>query len=83
MQYLLTEEEYLVHIQNKEKLDDLPSKEALQIFCTWVANNTPVLFWGRKEPKIWGCMLTEDDEWYCDECPSRKICPYEYKGWSK
>jgi hypothetical protein len=40
--------------------------------------------------KPWGCMITKeanseygDSEWYCDECPVQKECPYEYKSYSK
>lgn len=87
MQYILTEEEYKAINRRSKELDELPSKKELQKFCTMVANTLPVSG-GWYDGKVWGCILTKKDddgydEWYCDQCPSRKICPYDYKEWSK
>lgn len=80
MQYILTKQE----MQDlKDKQDpSMPSKEALQKFCTDIANTFPIKYWGREEATPWKCYLTLDDEWYCDECPCQKVCPAD-KEWSK
>ncbi len=79
MHYVLNEEEYQKYQALQEQLDILPSVKELQEFCTDVANNMPVKEGGR----IWGCILDRPGEWYCDDCPARKICPYDYKEYSK
>lgn len=77
MQYILTQEE----------LDQLKAESAnairkvtadLQTACTMIADRVPI-----KDP--WGCILTQTavDEWYCDHCPARKLCPHPNKNWSK
>lgn len=82
MQYLLTEEEYQA-LKTKQQHDIKLSNDKLQALCTKIANEMPVLYWNNKEPEIWGCILTEEYEHYCDECPVQKICPNLNKGWSK
>jgi hypothetical protein len=82
MQYLLSEKEYIELVQNKDKRTD-KEKEKLQSFCTVVANKLPVKFWGNKDARIWNCILTENNEHYCDECPSQEVCPCDHKQWSK
>ena len=84
MQRLLTEDEYqeLVHRGDMASED---MQEILQDLCTRVCNHMPVNWgWGEpKDPKPWGCILTEKGEWYCDSCPVQKVCPNEHKEWSK
>ena len=85
MKYLLTEQEYydLKH-EGEDKIEEFEDK--LQTFCTWVAENTPVKYWGNDVAKIWECILPEDSinhQGYCDCCPSRDICPCDHKSWSK
>lgn len=84
MQYILTEEEY-TELKAKQKHDIGLSVAKLQKLCTKIANEMPVIFWGRKEASPWGCKLSDDhgDEWYCDECPVQSICPSTDKDWSK
>lgn len=94
MQYILTEEEF-TDLQKKASANlnsTMPSKKELQKFCTMIANTVPVKS-GWYKDKIWGCIITKENsnpededyepEWYCDECPAREVCPYEYKTWSK
>ena len=82
MQYILTEKEYIVLNARKAELSRV-QEEQLQKVCTMACNNTPVSFWKNDEPKIWGCILTEEQEHYCDCCPVQDECPHEYKNWSK
>jgi hypothetical protein len=83
MQYLLTEDEYKNLIETKRKRDKAET-EKLQEFCTFVANNTPIVrSWSsNKGPRPWNCILTHANH-YCDECPAKKICPNPNKEWSK
>ena len=83
MQYLLTKEEYDELVKTKKELSKKEEK-ALQDFCSWVADNY-ILTKGWMKDNVWGCILTvnKDEEWYCDSCPSQKICPYPYKHWSQ
>ena len=89
MQYILTQEE----------LDQLKADAAnaikkvtadLQTACTLLADNMPVKHpWdpASTDTKPWGCILSQTsptkDEWYCDHCPARKLCPNPHKNWSK
>ncbi len=83
MQYILTEREYKA-LKNKQKLDLGLQEDKLQALCTKIANEMPVNWgWGDPDPKPWMCILTEEDEWYCDSCPVQEICPHEWKHWSK
>lgn len=79
MQYILTEKEF----RALKKYRNLPDIETLQKVCTEIADTFPITFWGRTEPIPWGCILTAEEEWVCDECPVEKICPFEYKEFSK
>jgi len=86
MQYLLTYAEYNALESAAEKGRKGPTKRELQEFCTRVANEMPVRWtWGegKDTPKPWGCILTVKREWYCDECPARRLCPHDNKNWSK
>lgn len=91
MQYLLTDTEYNELVERgryrKASLD-----ANLQAFCTRIANELPISGWhanygGKDGKKPWGCIITEaktnNQDWYCDDCPSKEICPYEGKEWSK
>lgn len=82
MQYILAESELLVLKERATKLK-LEHAEKLQEFCTRVADEMPILFWGRTVPEPWGCILTRKGESYCDECPAKGVCPYEWKAWSQ
>jgi len=86
MQYILTQEEFDELNKVKQHKFDVTTKQ-LQKLCTKIANEMPVTWgWGGPDPKPWGCIHTrlEDDneEWYCDECPVKSICP-STKNWSK
>lgn len=82
MQYILTEEEFNALQKQVKAAKQLPSIEALQNFCTWIAD-TLVFMSGWRKGKPWGCILSTNEEWYCDDCPARHVCPYESKSWSK
>jgi len=36
-----------------------------------------------EEAKPWGCIHSQQEEWYCDSCPVQEICPEPDKEWSK
>jgi len=91
MQYILKQIEYdeLVHLKEKHQKRYL---NELQKVCTMACDNTPILYWDKTIPEPWGCIITiekeneengTDEEWCCDECPTIKVCPYEYKTYSK
>lgn len=87
MQYILTEEEYN-SLQSAANSVAAARVKLTQEFCTLVADTMPVKFWGNREPEVWGCILTVRErtgghDWYCDECPAKKFCPYPSKSWSK
>lgn len=82
MQYILTEDEYKAITKRNKELDYLPSKKELQEFCTMVANTLPVSG-GWYDGNVWKCIITEKEEWYCDDCPAEKICPYDGKHYSQ
>lgn len=95
MQYILTEKEYNDLLNKGKKREDINTKE-LQELCTLAAEHVPVKWgWGEKpDPKPWGCIIPLieeaeregeciDDLWYCDKCPAQKMCPYEWKEYSK
>lgn len=80
MQYILTQQEYDELLERKQHHIKL-ERSNLQALCTQIANEMPVK-WGRgAEP--WGCILTEENEWYCDKCPVQEICPSDRKDWSQ
>jgi len=86
MQYLLTQKEYNDLLKTKE--NGLSSvRNTIQDLCTKVADHMPITWkWGDQRPgpvKPWGCILSTEGEWYCDQCPVQKVCPYENKEWSK
>lgn len=81
MQILLTQEEHAELLQRARKGDKVPKTEDLQALCT-LASNSIVLTDGWRAGHVWGCMLTEED-WYCDQCPAKKVCPYEHKRYSQ
>ncbi len=81
--YILTQEEYNMLLEKREAGLRM-SETKLQELCTKIANEMPVKTWMNDgKPTPWNCILTEDHEWYCDECPVQKICPNKYKSWSK
>lgn len=85
MQYLLSEEEYnkLVN-RGKEREEEL--RETLQKLCTMVCDHMPVRreWEDEEEPdRPWGCTLSQEGEWYCDECPVQDECPSNRKEYSK
>lgn len=80
MQILLTESEYKALNERALIGDQAPKGEDLQEFCTMVANRLPLK---THDNEPWGCILTEEEEWYCDECPAQNFCPHPNKNWSK
>ena len=83
MKYILTEEEYNSIInKNKQQKKCNQDKEKLQEFCTFVANNMPVVWNDEMTPATWGCIRVVKIG-YCDHCPSVEVCPYENKQFSK
>jgi hypothetical protein len=81
MMYILTQEEFDA-LQEKNRKITEEAQKVLQDLCTRVANSEPVKK-GWYAGKPWGCILSTDDEWYCDDCPVRKVCPHRYKRLSK
>lgn len=86
MQYILSEDEYKELVEYKRRcliVDKLIGKDlhGLQTLCEMVANHVPVED-GWYKGKSWGCIHTVGDEWYCDDCPAKKMCP-SGKNWSK
>lgn len=83
MQYILSEEEYKALKAEQKRKYNITTKR-LQELCTKIANEMPIEWgWNGPDPKPWGCVLTEESEWYCDDCPVRDICPSNSKEWSK
>ena len=82
MMYILTEEEFKELNEKKQKITE-DAQKILQEFCTRVANEMPIYFFGNDKKYTWGCILTKEEEWYCDKCPSLKVCPYNRKRYSK
>ena len=86
MKYILTQKEYN-ELRQAQKVRIGLKKEKLQQLCTKIANEMPVV-WGRNGPdpkplKPWGCIIDNQDEWYCDLCPVIDICPNKHKEFSK
>lgn len=85
MQYILTETELNDLKDKARRAEHLPTPKQLQELCTKIADEMPVLWgWGPGEttPVPWGCILSKATEWYCDECPVRKLCEHA-KHYSK
>lgn len=88
MMYILTQEEYDKLLQAKA-IRSKSENEKLQKLCTQIADTMPIRWlWGegKNVPTPWGCLLTASsngDEWYCDQCPVRTICPNDRKSFSK
>ncbi len=85
MQYILTEEEYktLLDAPNKIKRE---LDETIQNLCQIVADHKiltkdDIRWWTENRP--WGCIKTVKHEWYCDDCPVKKICTYKSKNFSQ
>ena len=92
MKYILSEEEYKTLKTNsdcaKALMKSLPNTRVLQEMCTKISNEwASWKGWdGKGRARPWGCIITaqaRDEEWYCDNCPVRSICPNENKEWSK
>lgn len=88
MQYILTQEEFDA-LQARALAKQIVI-DRLQTACTLVADHMPIKApWApaSTDPKPWGCILSQTsptkDEWYCDHCPVRNICPQPNKNWSK
>lgn len=81
MMYILTQEE-LDDLKNKKADQRIAEETVLQDLCTRVANSE-ILTEGWMKGETWGCILSTDNEWYCDDCPVQGQCPYPYKAWSK
>lgn len=84
MQYILTQDEFqeLTRLKKNYEKGEI---DKLQKFCTFVAENLPIIVsWDKdKEPRIWGCILTENHHGYCDQCPAKEVCPNQHKYYSK
>lgn len=81
MMYVLTQEEFdALQEKNRKITEDV--QKVLQDLCTRVANSELVKE-GWYAGKPWGCVLTVEHEWYCDDCPVQDVCPYDWKEWSK
>jgi hypothetical protein len=82
--YILTEVEYKALCKSKA-LKKLKNTEQMQELCSRIANNMPIKWtWGdgKTTPEPWGCKLTTDFEWYCDQCPVVSICPSDKQEFS-
>lgn len=80
MQYILNQEEYDEYQALRKAASKTLSTEDMQYLCTTIAETTPVLHYGRGEPKPWGCMLSVPKPTsYCDCCPVKRICPSKKK----
>lgn len=87
MQYLLTPDE-LENLQQRAIAVEVKHEDELQELCTLAAIHVPILRpWAPDTaPAPWGCILAEDKKnhsVYCDDCPARKVCPYEGKEYSQ
>jgi len=87
MQYILTEKEYQELANRRSELLDKTNK-MLQAACTLAAEKVPTLKdWSRKDKGVFvpaGCLLNnKEGDFYCDDCISRRYCPYENKSYSK
>lgn len=85
MQYILSEEEYRDLVEATRKME--VKKDAIIMdLCRRIANTEPVKVSWRTTPgpnEPWGCIHDRENEWYCDECPVRKVCPEKDKNLSK
>lgn len=81
MKYVLSQEEY-DELVNRGAKREKALEATLQDLCTRVANSEPVKE-GWYAGKPWGCILSVEHEWYCDDCPVQDVCPREWKEWSK
>lgn len=84
MQYLLTQEEYNELFSEKKRRTD-QYQDNLQQFCTLAAMHRPIYRIENGTTRPWGCILgpSKQTPVYCDECPSRRICPYKHKEFSQ
>lgn len=89
MQYILTVEEFKSLQEAAEKGRKSPEYKDLLKLCQQAADSI-VLQEGWMKGNVWGCILSVErneygykEEWYCDDCPAQKVCPYPYKHWSK
>lgn len=81
MKYILSQEEY-DELVNRAANREKELEATLQALCTRVADSEPVKE-GWYAGKPWGCVLTKEHEWYCDDCPVKDVCPKKWKAWSK
>ena len=81
MKYLLSQEEY-DELVNRGAKREQELEATLQELCTRVADSELVKE-GWYAGRVWGCILTKKEEWYCDDCPVNDVCPHRYKEWSK
>ena len=82
MQYILTQAEY----DELRRAQD--NKAELQKLCTDAANHIPITWQcaPNKPPAPWGCCIDKSSQnygGYCDDCPAQKLCPHDFKEWSK
>ena len=77
MQYILTEEEYR-ELRKNDNLQRIKKERLLEI-CKLASDYIPI----DNETGPWGCIRSNNNHLYCDKCPVKDICPYEFKVWSK
>jgi len=83
--YTLTEEEYSTLKEAAQRSSNLPTPKQLQTICTLIADTMPIKWsWGigKESPMPWKCIINQSD-WYCDECPVRRLCEYPHKKYSQ
>jgi len=83
MQYILNEAEYQeileLRSRTQSRLGRLSEKKLGEL-CVQIATTMPVKWsWGpgKDKPMPWGC-ITVNEDWHCDECPVRDICPLDH-----
>lgn len=83
MQYILTQEE-LDALHNRIDSAKQENRMIMQALCTQICDLKPIKFWDNEDARPWECIHSlKDDEWYCDECPVKDMCPETHKQWSK
>lgn len=82
MQYILTEEEYQAKIgQSEVHYEKL--QNTINDLCRIVADHMPTE-WKPGVSEPWGCIRSNPKgTMYCDLCPVRDTCKFQFKTFSK
>ena len=89
MMYILDQNEY-DSLKNDGVMRNQKLNDELASFCQMVADKMPIHGWHASESNTiidgkpaapWRCIHSVSG-WYCDDCPSQKMCPMK-KKWSK